>query len=63
MVDPGCQDIDRVSGRDKDVLDAIFLGDRFILANLNMEKGKCRYLGCSFGWFRAPRGAPTVAYG
>ena len=41
MVYLGCQDTDWVDGNDKEVLDAIFLQDGFILATLGMDKGKC----------------------
>ena len=39
MVDSGYQDIDRESGRDKDVLEAILLWGGLILATLSVDKG------------------------
>ena len=58
MVNSGCQDTDWVSGEDKDVLDAILWRDGLILAPLSVDNGKCGYLGCNSGWFRALKGAP-----
>ena len=46
-----------------EVLDAILLWDGFMLANLNMDKGKCGYLGCISGLFGALRRAPRVTDG
>ena len=46
-----------------EVLDAILLWDGFMLANLNMDIGKCGYLKCISGWFGVLRGAPTVTDG
>ena len=63
MVDLGCQDIDRVGGNDKDVLDAILLSDGLTLATLSMDKGKCCDLVCIFGCFWALRRAPRVTDG
>ena len=63
MADLGCQDTDWEGENDKEVLDAILLWDGFILANLNMDIGKCGYLGCISGWFGALRGAPRVTDG
>ena len=60
MVDSGCQDVNRVSGRDKDVLDAILLWGGLILATLSMDIGKCGYLGCVSGGFGALSGARRV---
>ena len=58
MVDLGCQDTDWEGGNEKEILDAILLRDRFILATLSMDKRKCGYLGCISGWFGALRGGP-----
>ena len=63
MADLGCQDKDRVDGDDKEVSYAILLQDGLILATLDMDKGKCGYVGCSSGWFWAPRVAPRVKDG
>ena len=60
MVDLGFQDTDRVGVNDKEVLDAIFLQDGFILATFSMYKGKCGYPRSIFGLFGALRGAPSV---
>ena len=51
MLDLGCQDTDWEGGNDKEVLDAILLWDKFMLATLSMDIGKCGYLGCILGWF------------
>ena len=53
-----CQDTDWEAGNDKEVLDTILLWDGFMLANLNMDTGKCGYLVCISGWFGAMRGGP-----
>ena len=58
MVDLGCEDKDWIGENDKEVLDVILLRDGFILGTLSREKGKCGYLVCISGWFRALRGAP-----
>ncbi len=43
MVDLGCQDKDWVSGKDKNVLNAISWLDGLLLASLSLDKGKCGY--------------------
>ena len=63
MADLGYQDTVWIGGNDKEVLDAILQQDRLILATLSMGKGKYSYLGCTFGWFRALRGAPRTTNG
>ncbi len=45
MADLECQDIDRVGGNKKEVLDLILLQNGLTLATLSMDKGKCYYLG------------------
>ena len=59
----GCQDTDWEGGNDKKVLDAILLWDKFMLATLSMDIGKCGYLGCSFGWFGSLNRGPRVTDG
>ena len=61
MIDLGCQDTDLVNKLDGDILDAIFLGDGFILVTLNVDKGKYGYLGCLFGRFGADLGCQDTA--
>ena len=63
MLDLGCQDTDWVGGRETDVSHAILLRNGLILVPLGMDKGKCGYLRCIFGWFGALRGAPWVTDG
>ena len=63
MVELGCQDTDWVGGNDKEVLDGILPRDGLILATVGMDKGKCGYFGCIFGWFGALSGAPRVTDG
>ena len=63
MVDLGCQDTDWVGRNDENVLDAIFLQDRLILATLGMDKEKSGYLGCISGWFGALKRTPRARDG
>ena len=58
MVELGCQDTNWVGGNDKEVLGGLLPRDGLILATLGMDKGKCGYIGCIFGWFGALRGGP-----
>ena len=57
MADLGCQDTDWEGDNDRG-LNKILLQDGLILATLSMDKGKCGYLGCISGWFRAMRWDP-----
>ena len=54
---------DWVGGNDKEILDAILLRKGLILATLGMDKGKCSYVGCIYGWFKALKGAPRITDG
>ena len=62
MADLGCQDTDWEGDNDRG-LNKILLQDGLILATLSMDKGKYGYLGCTFGWFGALRGAPRTTDG
>ncbi len=52
-----------MGGNEKEVLDTILLQDRFILATLSMDKGKCGYFACISGWVWALRVASRVTDG
>ena len=58
-----CQDTDWVGENVKEVLDGILLQDGLILGTFTIDKGKCGYLGCIFGWFTALNGAFRVTDG
>ena len=47
----------------KEVLDGILPRDGLILGTLSMDKGKCGFVGCIFGWFWALRVTPRVTDG
>ena len=55
MVDLGCQATELLGERVRDVLNAILLRNGFMLAPLNMDKGKCGCLGSISDWFGALR--------
>ena len=62
-MDLGCQDIEWLGGRERDVVDTILLRNELILAPLGMDKGKCGCLGCISGWLGALRRALRVTVG
>ena len=63
MVDLGCQDTDWMGKLDGNILDAILLRVRFILATFSVDNQKWGYFGCISRWFGVLREAFTVTDG